>query len=255
MPSLTTQLRTKVAGLRRQARRHGWLRLPEHRPTDVGVKPTPYLPIYEQLLRPFRRRKFTLLELGVWGGHSLEMWRDAFPRAKIIGVDLEPPDVQLGSRVHMIRGDQADRRLMRRIREDHAPEGFDVIVDDASHIGTTTARSLQALYAEHLRPGGLYCIEDWGTGYLPDWRDGGPITASVDVADIDGSTVAPDGENDLPIPMPSHDLGTVGLVKRLIDHTASGTVRWAQPDAVGEALSIDAMTVWDGIVVLRKPTG
>ncbi|HEY2141443.1 MAG TPA: hypothetical protein VGG98_05230 [Solirubrobacteraceae bacterium] len=55
------------------------------------------------------------------------------------------------------------------------------------------------------------------------------------------------------MPMPSHDLGIVGVVKRLIDHTASGTVRWAQPDAVGNAFAIEAMTVWDGVVALRKP--
>jgi hypothetical protein len=28
-----------------------------------------------------------------------------------------------------------------------------------------------------------------------------------------------------PIAMPSHDIGAVGMVKRLIDHTAGGTVR------------------------------
>jgi hypothetical protein len=58
---------------------------------------------------------------------------------------------------------------------------------------------------------------------------------------------------DTPIPMPSHDLGVVGVVKRLIDHTAAGTVRAVQPDAIGDALAIESMTIWDGIVVLRKP--
>jgi hypothetical protein len=35
------------------------------------------------------------------------------------------------------------------------------------------ARSLKALFVEHLRPGGLYIIEDWATGYSPsDWQTG-----------------------------------------------------------------------------------
>jgi hypothetical protein len=254
MPSLTTKLSTTANGLRRQTRRRGWLRLPEHRQADKGVKPAPYLPIYEQLLGPLRRRAFTLLELGVWGGHSLEMWRDAFPRATIMGVDLIPPDLDLGPRVHIIRGDQTDAELMQRLRNEYAPDGFDVIIDDASHMGITTARSIQILYAEHLRPGGLYCIEDWGTGYLPDWHDGGRIAGRLDVANIDISTATMQPETATPIPMPSHDIGTVGLVKRLIDHTASGTVRWAQPDAVDDVLPIEAMTVWDGIAVLRRPS-
>jgi hypothetical protein len=220
---------------------------------DEGVKPVAYLATYEQLLAGMRRRAFTLLELGVWGGHSLEMWRDAFPRSTIIGVDLAPPDLDLGGRVHVARGDQTDSALMRQLRADYAPRGFDVIVDDASHIGVTTARSLQILYTEHLRPGGLYCIEDWGTGYLPSWHDGGPIAESVDVQSLDSSPTEMRASVSQPVPMPSHDIGTVGVVKRLIDHTAGGTIRYAQPETIGEVLAIETMCVWDGIVVLRKP--
>jgi hypothetical protein len=241
---------TRLLGAQRD---HGWLRLPETGAADPVVKPAPYLPIYERLLAPLRRQAFTLLELGVWGGDSLQMWRDAFPRATIVGVDLAPPDLQLGPRVHVVRGDQADVELMRRLRTEHAPAGFDVIVDDASHLGVTTARSLQTLYAEHLRSGGMYCIEDWGTGYLPGWHDGGRLASPLDLGDLDGSTTAMSFEVATPIPMPSHEVGVVGLIKRLIDHTASGTVRFAQPEAVGDVLAIESMTVWDGIVVLRKP--
>lgn len=196
-----------------------------------------------------------MLELGVWGGHSLEMWRDASPRATVIGVDLAHLDLRLGPRVHVIHGDQADAALMRSIRETHAPKGFDVIVDDASHIGVTTARSVQALYAEHLRPGGLYCIEDWGTGYLPSWSDGGPLANPLDAGRLDDTQIQMDGGSGESASMPSHDDGLVGVIKRLVDHTAAGTVRFAQPDAVGDTLVIESMTVWDGIVALRKPHG
>jgi hypothetical protein len=244
-------LRAAVARVRPRQPDQGWLRLPQ-REIDPGVKPAPYLPIYESLLAGLRPRRFALLELGVWNGHSLEMWRDAFPRATIVGVDLEPPALDLGPRVHIVRGDQTDAELMSRLRAEHAPDGFAVIIDDASHVGVTTARSLQALYREHLRPGGLYCIEDWGTGYLPSWHDGGAMADPLDIAGLDRSAV-PLGTSPAPVPMPSHDLGIVGLVKRLIDHTAAGTVRYGQAEAVGEPLQIEAMSVWDGIAVLRKP--
>lgn len=230
---------------------HGWLRLPGNRAIGHAVKPLSYLPIYEELLAPLRRRAFTLLELGVWGGHSLEMWRDAFPRATIVGIDLLPPDIALGHHVHIIRGDQTDAALMQRTREEFAPKGFDVIIDDASHIGITTARSLQILYPKHLRPGGLYCIEDWGTGYMPDWHDGGAFAEPLDVSQLDNTGVPMiDGVN-TPIPMPSHDSGVVGLVKRLIDHTAAGAVQ-AQSDSVRETLAIESMSIWNGVVALRK---
>ncbi|MCW3028961.1 MAG: hypothetical protein JWN81_2172 [Solirubrobacterales bacterium] len=233
--------------------RSGWLRLPEGSATDAAVKPAPYLPIYEQLLGPLRKEAFTLLELGVWGGHSLQMWRDAFPRATIVGVDLAPPELALGPRVHVIQGDQADAALMRRVRDELAPTGFDVIVDDASHIGITTARSLQVLYERHLRAGGIYVIEDWGTGYLPDWQDGGRMTSTLDADQLDSADTPLQLGSPEPIHMPSHDVGAVGLLKRLIDHVARGTVRYAQPEMVGAPLAIESMTVWDGILVLRKP--
>jgi len=249
------QVRSTALSLLRPTSSQGWLRLPADRPAEQAVKPAPYLPIYEQVLAPLRRRPFALLELGVWNGHSLEMWRDAFPRATVIGVDLQPPEMDLGPRVHVIRGDQTDAALMQRLREDYAPAGFDVIIDDASHIGVVTARSLQVLYSQHLRAGGLYCIEDWGTGYLLDWDDGGPLAARLDVRGLDKTSAPAQAETSAATPLTSHELGVVGLIKRLIDHAASGTVRFAQPDMVGEALAIESMSVWDGIVALRKPVG
>ncbi len=244
--------------------------MPAERPTDHVVK-VPQIPFYERLLAPLRAQAFTLLELGVWRGHSLEMWRDAFPRATIVGVDVRPPDLHLGPRVHIARGDQTDAALMQRLRQEHAPDGFDVIVDDASHFGIYTAKSLQILYPEHLRPGGLYCIEDWRTGYIPDWADGGRITPPLDVRNLDSSKtplwtdvafifrralrrrevrkMRPLPGETTPIRMPSHDIGMVGLIKRLIDHTA----RTRESDLAAAVLPIDSMTVTKGVVVLHKP--
>lgn len=254
MLGLSSKSSRQAAAAEAQTLQSGWLRLPDRGKDDPVVKPAPYLPIYEQLLAPLRERTFTLLELGVWGGDSLEMWRDAFPQATIVGVDSGPPDLQLGERVHIIRGDQADAGLMRQLREEHAPAGFEVIVDDASHLGITTARSLMALYTDHLRPGGLYCIEDWGTGYLPNWDDGGQLASKLDARQLDDAQISTQAVGVESVSMPSHDLGVVGLVKRLVDHVAGGTLGFAQPESLREVLAIDSMTVWDGIVALRKPS-
>jgi hypothetical protein len=239
--------------VRRHARRSGWLRLPERDEYDVGVKPPVYLPTYERLFNHLRLRRFALLELGVWHGDSLEMWRDAFPRATVVGLDLHPPPLELGPRVHVVQGDQTDGELLDRIRREHAPDGFEVIVDDASHMGITSARSLQHLYRQHLRAGGTYIIEDWGTGYVPSWFDGGTIDAPVGIDRLDSSTIPMTEDEPRPIPMPSHDIGLVGVVKRLVDHVAAGTVRAHQPDRLEEPLPIEWMQVHDGLVALRKP--
>ncbi len=258
LKSLTTARRAANGNLRRAERMvrlasgRDWLRLPPRDEYDVGVKPPSYVPIYARLLAPLRLRKCAILELGIWHGDSLEMWRDGLPRATIVGVDLEPLPLELGDRVHLIRGDQTDAELMRRIRDEHAPDGFDLIIDDASHVGITSARSLQILFADHLKPGGIYVLEDWGTGYMPDFPDGGLVTEPVAGGLLDSSPVPMLPGEDAAIPMPSHELGMVGLVKRLVDHVARGTVAHYTPDAVDTPLAIASIEIYDGVVVLRK---
>jgi SAM-dependent methyltransferase len=205
-------------------------------------------------MRSLRGRRFALLELGIWKGDSLVMWRDSFPLATIVGIDLAPPTLKLGRRVHVVVGDQSDPELLGRVRAAHAPQGFDVIVDDASHIGQLSARSLQALYLNHLRPGGLYIIEDWGTGYLPQWPDGLEPSTTMGIRELDATAESADGEDATSgRRLPSHDAGMVGLVKRLVDHTASVTLNHHHPGWVSDLLPIEWMRVHDGLVILKRP--
>jgi SAM-dependent methyltransferase len=231
--------------------------MPPGRDADVSVKPAAYLPVYEELLAPLRGRPFCMLELGIWRGDSLEMWRNAFPEATIVGVDLTEVPVDLGPKVHAVQGDQANAALLGRIRAELAPGGFDVIIDDCAHIGAVAAASLQALYVQHLRPGGLYVIEDWGTGYLTDWPDGRKPAAMIGADHLALNTGEEEGKEPpkATVRLPSHDAGMVGLIKRLVDHTAAGTLAVYQPDRVQGALPIAWMRIQDGLVILRKPAG
>jgi hypothetical protein len=70
------------------------------------------------------------------------------------------------------KGNQADKAFLSKVASKTAPDGFDIIIDDASHIGELTKTSFWHLFDHHLKPGGLYAIEDWGTGYLDDFTDG-----------------------------------------------------------------------------------
>lgn len=53
-----------------------------------------YLNQYEFFLQKFKDKNFTLLELGVFRGSSVKMWRDYFENAKIVGVDINPHCLQ-----------------------------------------------------------------------------------------------------------------------------------------------------------------
>lgn len=47
-----------------------------------------YFDIYERHFSRFRNRKMTILEIGVYQGGSLQMWKNYFgPQAEIYGVD------------------------------------------------------------------------------------------------------------------------------------------------------------------------
>jgi SAM-dependent methyltransferase len=228
---------------KRLVRRSGWLRMPRENSGEFAVKPASYTAVYEELLAPYRRRRFALLELGLWKGDSLQMWQAGFPRATIVGIDLDPPAVDLGKRVRVERGDAADPALLRAVREKHAPGGFDVIIDDASHEALPTAASLAHLFVDHLRPGGTYIIEDWATGYLAGFADGAAPAASVDVSEL-GSA--------MDTRLPSHDHGMVGLVKRLVEHVAAPTIASYDPGTVGRPLPIESIVIRDGLVALRR---
>ena len=50
-----------------------------------------YFDVYDQLFHRFKNKKITFVEVGVFGGGSLFMWRNYFGnRAKVIGVELNP---------------------------------------------------------------------------------------------------------------------------------------------------------------------
>jgi hypothetical protein len=98
---------------------------------------------------------------------------------------------------------------MDAIASQASPSGLDIIIDDASHIGSLTAATFQILFYKHLKPGGLYSIEDWGTGYWESWPDGSrPAYSDLQQFKNRGNQ------------FPSHQDGMVGFVKQLLDECA-----------------------------------
>jgi SAM-dependent methyltransferase len=134
---------------------------------------THYLRNYEEYFRPLLGRDVRLLELGVLKGGSLLLWRDYFDRGLVVGLDLNPAEIDDPTgRIRLYQGGQQDTALLDRVARECAPEGFDVIIDDCSHVGELARVSFWHLFEHHLKPGGLYIIEDWGTGYWDSWPDG-----------------------------------------------------------------------------------
>jgi hypothetical protein len=206
-----------------------------------------YLQNYDGKFAHLRDSPIALLELGVNRGGSLQMWRDYFMRGDIVGFDLAlPADFSDDSgRVRMFQCDQTNASGVSAAARSASPTGFDIIIDDASHLGAATSIAFQTLFYDHLRPGGFYAIEDWGTGYWDSWPDGGAPLAAT------GSPFPNDGRR-----FPSHDLGMVGFVKQLFDECALPDIchpRFGRPAT--RKPWIRDMQVSSGLVIIEKASG
>lgn len=130
-----------------------------------------YTDVYERYLGPWRRRSFTLLELGVHRGDSLRMWNAYLPRATVIGLDLEQVAADRAPEFDVTVGSQTDPEVLGEILDRH-PD-VRVVVDDASHITSTTLASFRFLFPR-LPRGSLYVIEDVAPNSYEDWPGHNP---------------------------------------------------------------------------------
>jgi hypothetical protein len=206
-----------------------------------------YLRNYERAWGHLRGVPIALLEIGVNKGGSLLLWRDYFTQGQIFGVDLHPPADLFDSsgRIRVVRGDQGNAAQMDAIASQANPLGFDIIIDDASHIGLLTAATFQILFYKHLKPGGFYCIEDWGTGYWESWPDGARPAYS-DLVQFKSS-----GNQ-----FPSHESGMVGLMKQLLDECALRDILHPKFGLQGNRRSfIRSIHFSSGLAIIEKTLG
>lgn len=139
--------------------------------TTHAVKGHGYAPIYERFFDPLRDKQIKFLEIGVGGGESIRTWLDYFSKARIYGVDIvrdtnifnvpgKPYD-----RYTFVHGQQESEVFWKCFLADQG-EGWDVIVDDGSHMADGVITSFNMLWPV-VKSGGLYCIEDLGVASTP----------------------------------------------------------------------------------------
>ena len=131
--------------------------------TDKASRGHDYLNLYERFLSSFRHTANSILEVGVYNGGSLPVWRDYFPNAQIVGLDIDPDAVRFaGDRVIVEMADQSNIADLTRIATKYGP--FDLILDDGSHIWDHQITTLRTMLP-HVKPGGYFILEDIDTSY------------------------------------------------------------------------------------------
>jgi hypothetical protein len=134
----------------------------------LSIKYDSYFEAYEELLSKYRGKEITFVEVGVFNGGSLFMWRDYFgPQARIIGVDMNPASKvweSHGFEIHI--GDQASQifwhDFFRKVGS------VDVFIDDGGHTNLQQITTVHCA-VEHIRDGGVLIVEDVHTSYFKEF--------------------------------------------------------------------------------------
>jgi cephalosporin hydroxylase len=126
-----------------------------------------YFDIYTKHFEAYRNRPIKMLEIGVFRGGSLRMWKEYFhPDSTIVGIDIDKSckDHEIADRNVFVRiGSQADPEFLAQVNEEFGP--FDIILDDGSHKTHHQNISFGALFRPALKDGGCYMVEDVHTNY------------------------------------------------------------------------------------------
>jgi demethylmacrocin O-methyltransferase len=122
-----------------------------------------FLKIYDDYFKNFKNKKINILEIGVHEGKSLMIWKDYFPKANIIGIDLKSYNFNI-NRIFTFQGDQTDINFLLGVSRKF--KKFDIIIDDGSHVSSHIIKTFGVLF-DFLKEGGLYICEDLQTSYWP----------------------------------------------------------------------------------------
>ncbi len=126
-----------------------------------------YFPIYDTLLKRFRNKKIIFVEIGVFSGGSLFMWRNFFgKKAKIIGIDLNP-DIKRFEKYgfDIILGDQSSNKFWKKFFQKYGK--VDVILDDGGHTNHQQITTVNNC-VPNVKDGGILITEDVHTSYIRD---------------------------------------------------------------------------------------
>ena len=103
-------------------------------------------------------------------GASLRGWRELFPRALVYGADIDRGILFEDDRIKTFYCNQLDSVAIRDLwSQPDMQDGMDIIIDDGLHTFESNISFLEGSL-EHLRPAGVYVIEDIFQKTIERWR-------------------------------------------------------------------------------------
>jgi hypothetical protein len=136
-----------------------------------------YFDIYERHFARFKDKAPVVLEIGVFKGGSMQMWKDYFgPGTKIIGIDIDPTCKQHEEEgVEIFIGNQDCPGLINTIFNKY--QNIDIVIDDGGHHMKPMVNSFNLIY-DRVNPNGVYLVEDTHTCYWEEYEGGLKLPSS-----------------------------------------------------------------------------
>jgi SAM-dependent methyltransferase len=142
--------------------------------SDKGSVYHGYLNIYEKYFSKYRNNLNNFLEIGLWKGESIKMWREYFTTGNLVGADiLDLSHIQLPN-TQIKLCDQQDRNQLQKLIDDTFNE-FDIIIDDGGHWQHQQQITLGFIFP-YLKSGGIFVIEDLHTANNPAYTKPGDVS-------------------------------------------------------------------------------
>jgi len=188
---------SRLSYLHTASRRQGDIVHQKDRQTLVG---------YEQVLGG-RADPGRVLEIGIYSGGSLAMWRELWPAAEILGLDITLGHINPEAAAHLDRAGVRRQVLPMPNPAARSLGEFDLIIDDGAH-GAGSVIDSFAICWPMLRRGGVYIVEDWHLAVFDPVLIAGALGRSVIGTDH--------GEHFCDGPFPDDSAERVDVRRRLI---------------------------------------
>lgn len=137
-----------------------------------------YRDVYGEVFDSIRGSFKLVFEIGVYTGSSLRGWREYFPNAHIVGIEIEEKRKFEEERITVEIGDATDRHFMEGLVKKHGKP--DILIDDGGHFSSQIRMSHEIMFPLTTV---CYVIEDYGSQY-PSWAGGSFINTESPATDI-----------------------------------------------------------------------
>ncbi|MCI8550030.1 MAG: hypothetical protein HFI68_05460 [Lachnospiraceae bacterium] len=127
-----------------------------------------YFEAYDRFFSKYRGKDVTILEIGVFRGGSLQMWKKYFSspghKVRIYGIDVDPGCRGLKEEgIEIYIGSQEDREFLRKVKQEIGK--VDILIDDGGHTMSQQIISFEELF-DLVDDDGIYLCEDLHTSYM-----------------------------------------------------------------------------------------